>query len=138
LFDYVHESHLQLNHVNGVLRLLSQIPASDVLVGLTHVPFTVGEVSDMPQNDPAYDLILAGHYHGGQIRLPLLGAVYIPDAGSDRHGWFPEQNRARGLYDWGPFRQYVSAGLGASGSVRILEFRLFNRPEINLVRLVRG
>jgi hypothetical protein len=84
-----------------------------------------------------YDLILAGHYHGGQWRLPLIGAVYIPSptTGINNSGYFPSQNAVKGWSYYGNVPQYVSAGLGTSDHIRWASFRLFNTPEINLIIL---
>jgi len=70
------------------------------------------------------DLTLTGHTHGGQIRLPLLGAFYVPAM-----GFFPR-------YDYGYFRLstsslIVSGGLGESA----LPVRFNIRPEISVVTL---
>lgn len=70
------------------------------------------------------DLALAGHMHGGQIRLPLLGGLFCPS-----HGFFPE-------YDAGMFSRdgtvmLVSRGIGNS----IFPVRINNRPELVLVEL---
>ena len=114
---------------------LKKINPEDTLIGLTHVPFSIDSASAMPRIDPSYDLVLAGHYHGGQIRLPLAGALYIPDGASETGGFFPRQDEVSGLKDWGNFQQYISRGLGSSGIVPWLNFRLFNTPEINLITL---
>lgn len=83
-----------------------------------------------------YDLSIAGHYHGGQIRLPLIGALYIPSPTSGiKNGYFPKQNEVKGLNQIVDMQQYISAGLGASASISFLNFRLFNTPEINLISL---
>ena len=83
-----------------------------------------------------YGLSIAGHYHGGQIRLPLIGALYIPSPTSGiKNGYFPKQNEVKGLNQIVDMQQYISAGLGASASISFLNFRLFNTPEINLITL---
>ncbi len=117
----------------GLLARLAEVPETEVLIGLTHVPFSEAEATDMPENRPAYDLLIAGHYHGGQISVPVLGSIYVPDATGPRSGWLPDQQKIAGLFDWGPFKQYVTRGLGTSASMPL--FRLFNRPEVNLIQL---
>ena len=83
-----------------------------------------------------YDLSIAGHYHGGQLRLPFFGALYIPSPTSGiANGYFPKQNEVKGLNQIIDMQQYISAGLGSSASISFLDFRLFNTPEINLVTL---
>ncbi len=114
---------------------LGEIAHEDTFIGITHTPFSIDSVSAMPVIDPPYDLVLAGHYHGGQIRLPLLGAIYVPDGASESRGYFPPEERVSGLRDWGAFQQYISRGLGSSSSIPWLNFRLFNTPEINLITL---
>lgn len=59
------------------------------------------------------DLILCGHTHGGQIRLPLIGAVYAPN-----QGWFPQYDVGRFTCD--DTTMILSQGLGESVYMRIL------------------
>jgi hypothetical protein len=122
-------------YAQQLIKELAKIGPNDTLIGITHYPFAIDAVSEMPENEPPYDLVLAGHYHGGQIRLPLLGAIYIPNGASETRGFFPAEDEVSGLKDWGPFQQYISRGLGASGSISWLNVRLFNTPEINLITL---
>lgn len=83
-----------------------------------------------------YDLSIAGHYHGGQFRLPFFGALYIPSPTSGiANGYFPKQNEVKGLNQIIDMQQYISAGLGSSASISFLDVRLFNTPEINLITL---
>lgn len=83
-----------------------------------------------------YDLSIAGHYHAGQIRLPLIGAIYIPSPTSGvMNGYFPKQSEVKGLNRILDMQQYISAGLGSSASISCLDFRLFNTPEINIIEL---
>ena len=69
-----------------------------------------------------YDLILAGHSHGGQVRLPFYGALILP-YGVDRY--------QHGRYDslGGPI--YVNAGIGTY----MIPVRFNCRPEITVVRM---
>lgn len=73
------------------------------------------------------DLILSGHAHGGQIRLPFVGGLVAPD-----QGILPEYTS--GEYVKGETVMYVSRGLGNS----VVPFRLFNFPEVVCVELVGG
>ena len=83
-----------------------------------------------------YDLSIAGHYHGGQIRLPLIGALYIPSPTSGiMNGYFPARKEVKGLNQIADMQQYISAGLGSSASISFLDFRMFNTPEINVITL---
>lgn len=81
-------------------------------------------------------MVVAGHYHGGQMRVLLYGAIYVPGSTLPRNGMFPPQSLVSGLQAFGTYQQYFSRGLGSSGSIRWLAFRLFNPPEINLITLV--
>jgi uncharacterized protein len=72
------------------------------------------------------DLMLAGHTHGGQIRLPLLGAPFVPTM-----GFFPRYDY--GLYRKGKSTLIVSGGLGESG----VPVRFNIQPELALVTLER-
>ena len=71
------------------------------------------------------DLAFAGHAHGGQVRLPLIGGLYSPG-----QGVFPKYTS--GIHKVKDTSLVVSRGLGNSG----FPFRIFNRPEIVLVNLV--
>ena len=71
-------------------------------------------------------LVLSGHAHGGQVRLPLIGALYAPG-----QGFFPDYTA--GLYEVGDTQMIVSRGLGNS----LIPLRFNNRPELVLA-LLRG
>ncbi|MEP6561069.1 MAG: metallophosphoesterase [Nakamurella sp.] len=91
-------------------------------LGVTHAPEP--RVLDSFAAD-GYDLVLAGHTHGGQVRLPGIGAL-VTNCGIDR-------SRARGLSRWGDHTLLnVSAGLGTSP---YLPLRFCCRPEATLITL---
>jgi len=70
------------------------------------------------------DLVLAGHTHGGQIRLPFLGAPFIPHM-----GYFPDL--AYGIHTSGNTTMVVSGGLGESW----FPIRFNMMPEVSLITL---
>jgi len=102
-------------------RKLSELSSEDAgfAILLSHRPelFDTYVAHDM-------DLILTGHAHGGQFRLPLIGGLIAPN-----QGLFPKYND--GLYSEGNTNMIVSRGLGNS----IIPFRFNNRPEVVLIEL---
>ena len=74
--------------------------------------------------DHGMDLVLSGHAHGGQFRLPFIGGLVAPN-----QGFFAEYDA--GIYTEGNTNMFVSRGVGNS----ILPFRINNRPEVILIEL---
>jgi predicted MPP superfamily phosphohydrolase len=72
-----------------------------------------------------YGLLLAGHTHGGQVRLPGVGAL-VTNCDLPRE-------QVRGLSRWGSSWLHVSAGLGTS---KYAPFRFACRPEASLLEVV--
>ena len=70
------------------------------------------------------DLVLSGHAHGGQFRLPFVGGLVAPN-----QGLFPKYDA--GLYTENGTNMLVSKGIGNS----LFPFRINNRPEVILVEL---
>jgi len=97
-------------------------PDAVVRIGVTHAP----EPRSLDKfAADGYDLVLAGHTHGGQVRMPGIGAL-VTNCGIDR-------SRARGLSRWGSHTLLnVSAGLGTSP---FLPLRFCCRPEASLITL---
>ena len=74
-----------------------------------------------------FDLVLCGHAHGGQVRIPgLINGLCAPN-----QGWFPPY--AGGRYEQGGTTMIVSRGLSTQRQMGIP--RVFNRPELLLVVL---
>lgn len=89
-------------------------PKAEHRILLTHYPLAVDAVGDN-----RFSVILAGHSHGGQVRVPLFGPLYLP--------------QGVGGYDLGRYEtpagtMYVSAGLGTS----MLPVRINCQPDITL------
>lgn len=70
------------------------------------------------------DLVLCGHAHGGQFRLPIIGGLYAPG-----QGFFPEYDA--GLFSVEGTQMIVSRGIGNSA----FPLRFNNRPEVVLITL---
>ncbi len=97
------------------------VPRRDVCVLLTHSPEVVPSLGNWD-----IDIVLAGHTHGGQVRLPGLGALYVPPGTRDYvEGWFDVKGGAR---------LHVSRGLGWSW----VPVRFFCRPRIDVITLRGG
>ena len=71
-----------------------------------------------------FDLVLSGHAHGGQIRIPFIGGLIAPN-----QGLFPKYTG--GVYEIDDTKMIVSRGIGNS----ILPFRVNNRPELVVIEL---
>lgn len=98
-------------------------PLADLKLGITHSPEP--RVLDRFADD-GYNLILAGHTHGGQLCLPFYGAL-VTNCELDR-------SRVKGASKWGAHTQlHVSAGVGTSPWVPL---RFCCRPEATLLTLV--
>ena len=70
------------------------------------------------------DVCLAGHAHGGQVRLPFIKGLYAPN-----QGWFPKYTK--GKYELNNSQMIVSPGLGNS----VIKLRVFDPLEINIISI---
>ena len=124
----------------------------DIHISLSHVPFTDDFVRSLlyaegdnsaaagsDQPSPRYlrliDVALCGHYAGGQWRLPIFGALYVPDERLERGGWFPKQEYVSGVRSINSVNVVTSAGLGPSNAYNLPAFRLFNAPQVTVIKL---
>ncbi len=89
---------------------------------MSHEPDYADDVAAHPRG-PLVDLILSGHSHGGQIRLPIAGPLILPPLGRiypEGHYHLPKN-----------IQLYVNRGIGTVG----LPFRLNCPPEITILTL---
>lgn len=104
-----------------IRQALEDVDSADFTVLLAHRPELLAKYAQFP-----FDLVVSGHAHGGQVRIPgVLNGLYAPN-----QGWFPKL--AGGAYTQNGTTLIVSRGL----AVRTRLPRIFNRPEVVLVRCV--
>lgn len=99
-------------------RALAKVPPDVFKIGLFHSP------AFFDQSGQKFQMALAGHTHGGQVRVPFLPPFWLPE-GSGRFvsGWYGEDSA----------KMYVSRGLGNS----ILDLRFACRPELPIITVGR-
>ncbi len=112
--DPVTEEHVGADDLDGTL---AQVTTDEPVILLAHEPDIFERVPDRVA------LTVSGHTHGGQVRLPFVGALYIPSHSSARYDYGHFSDGRRSLV--------VSGGLGMSG----LPIRFNSPPEIVLIRL---
>lgn len=101
-------------------KALQGVHKERLTVLLSHSPSVIKLI-----NSNSVDLILSGHTHGGQVRLPFIGALVVPD-----QGFFPK-------YDKGPFKLgnnlhlYIDSGLGTSR----LPIRFLNQSQLSYIKI---
>lgn len=97
-------------------KAFASVPEGANCIGFFHAPEAFSHASRKCV------LNLAGHTHGGQVRLPFIGALWLPPgSGHFVSGWYAD----------GPNKLYVSRGLGTS----ILPVRFLARPELTIMNL---
>ena len=108
---------------NAALENIAQVSANrNFTLLISHRPERIDDYAKYP-----FDLVLAGHAHGGQWRIPhLINGVYAPN-----QGVFPKY--AGGMYMRGDTCMIVGRGL-ARESTRIPRF--FNRPELVIIDII--
>lgn len=117
--DYAeYETHSE--RVNAMMKNVMSLKEEDLYtVVLSHRP---EYFEDYIKYDA--DLILTGHAHGGQVRLPGIGGLYAPG-----QGFFPEYTS--GLLEDNQTTMIIGRGIGNSVQIP----RIFNPPEINTIIL---
>lgn len=98
---------------------LEKVPEGSYKLFISHAPDVAEQIAAY-----AVDLQLSGHTHGGQVRIPFMGAPFTPPYG---------EKYVKGLYEVGEAKLplYVNTGIGVS----TLPFRFFNLPELTVITI---
>ena len=115
------DPHIRRDDPGVAVPANGQVPPR-LRLGVVHSPYR--RALDAFERN-GYGLLLAGHTHGGQVRLPGVGAL-VTNCDLPR-------DRVRGLSRWGSSWLHVSAGLGTS---KYAPFRFACRPEASLLEVV--
>ena len=134
----------QINQLIRIRQARRETLEEDIHVALTHYPLQAAALQSLrdwtaSENDShirAISLVLAGHYVGGQWRIPGVGAVRAPlSDGGENNGWFPDDRQIMGLSSSMGIPQYISPGLGTSGAISLPPIRIFNTPAVTILTL---
>lgn len=106
-----------------VSKWLADSPPEALNIVMGHRPDYLTRLTDQ-----SIDLCLAGHTHGGQVRLPWIGA--LATSSNAPKDW------SRGYREVGRTRINVSAGIGASHNKGLPSIRINCPPEMTLIRFV--
>lgn len=109
-----------LDDIDKTMEYFNSNDDIDYKVMLLHEP----DISKKIVEDYNVSLILAGHSHNGQVRLPLIGALYTPPGAKE---YYDEHYVVDGA------NLYISSGIGVS----TVNYRFWNRPSINFYRINR-
>ena len=111
------QESIGIANLSGILKANGH--ETDLLL-VSHTPDLIGWAR---RND--FDLMLAGHNHGGQIRFPLVGSVLVPSSYGRRYDC--------GTFDEPPTVLHVSRGLAGQHPLRF-----HCRPEVTKIVLRAG
>lgn len=114
------------NITSHMVRLELAVPPAktretDPVILMAHEP----DFADHVAKYGGVNLMVSGHTHGGQVRMPFVGPVVLPPLG---------RKYVEGFFQIGPTRLYVNRGVGTVG----LPIRFLCRPEITVFTLSAG
>ncbi len=90
------------------------VPAEAKVISIFHSPELINSIKSRT------NLAFAGHSHGGQISIPLVGSLWLPNGTG---------NYDQGRFEKGTSKMYVSRGIGTS----ILPIRVNCSPELAII-----
>lgn len=109
------------NITDMLSRVMHGILPDEFTILMAHHP----EFIDIYSNEPI-DLVVSGHAHGGQVRIPFVGGLIAPN-----QGLFPRYTSGKHIKN--NTQMVISRGLGGFKPIRI-----FNQPEVVVISLHKG
>lgn len=107
-----------MDDIDKTMKYLKEDNNINYKIVLVHEP----DISDEIVDDYSVNLILAGHSHNGQIRLPIIGPIHTPKYAKKYYDNY---------YDINGTSLYISSGIGVSS----INYRLWDKPSINFYRI---
>jgi len=125
LNDAILINELSICGVDDINFSLHNVPDALAVFGrcdilLSHSPEIYKSINEL-----SIPLVLAGHTHGGQVRLPILGAIFVPGGNIPEH-------LMKGIAKDNDTTFYISVGLGT----RLVPIRFMSRAEIALITVM--
>ena len=102
------------------------MPGNSTTILLAHSPEIIDKASDQK-----IDIVLVGHAHGGQVRIPFYGPLWIPSKYGTKYssGLYPVENGGHKT------QMYVNRGIGTTSNGIIFKIRMFCSPEIAEIKV---
>ena len=112
---------------DDITKAMHGVPGNSTTILIAHSP----EILDKALAENI-DLILTGHTHGGQVRFPLYGALWIPSKYGTKYssGLYAEYGKDRHIT-----LMYVNRGIGATSGSSVGKIRMFCPPEVTEIKL---
>lgn len=119
--DDPHSGHGDLN------KAMQGVPENSTTILIAHSPEIIDKAVERK-----IDLIMAGHTHGGQVRVPFYGALWIPSKYGTKYssGLYTEYEK-----DGHRTLMYVNRGIGTTSSSPVFKMRMFCPPEVTEIRV---
>lgn len=142
-YDTLPFTNYRFNIISKAAEIVTSVSAQDLILTLSHEVPSDSQIRDSQRSLTAKemksyflspDLILGGHYCGGEWKIPGIGALYINAPLAARYGWFPNQKYVEGQRSVGSSIVYVTPGLSTNGNT-LIPFRLMNAPKVSLITL---
>ena len=131
------------NQLFKAQEIIGEIGDDDILLMLSHEAPSDNQLiasqkalegDDIKNFFTAPDVVLCGHYCGGEWKFPIIGTLYAQSNILPRYGWFPDESYVSGQRSVNGTIVYTTVGLG-NNSATLLKGRLNNPPRVSIITL---